>query len=94
LFAALSLLYSTTDAGHETRQKQALPLAREALERSGGRDWLSLAAAAAALTRTKQSELARPWLEKCESLPPDQQRGETTAWRQALDANEPWSFDW
>jgi hypothetical protein len=94
LFATLSLLYSTTDAGTETRQKQALPLAREALERSGGREWLSMAAAAAALARAKEPELARHWLVKCESLPEDQQRGETKTWRKALEANEPWSFDW
>jgi len=94
VFAALALLYSTTDAGTETRQKQTLPLAREALERSGGRDWLSRAAAAAALARSQEPELARQWLAECESLPQDQQRAETKAWRRALEANAPWNFAW
>jgi hypothetical protein len=53
-----------------------------------------MAAAAAALARAKEPELARHWLVKCESLPEDQQRGETKTWRKALEANEPWSFDW
>ena len=94
LFATLSLLYSTTDAGTETRQKQAVPLAREALERSGGRDWLPLAAAAAALARSKEPSLARDWLAQCESHPDHQGRADSQAWRRALEANEPWSFDW
>jgi hypothetical protein len=94
LFAALSLLYSTTDAGIQTRKNLALPLAREALERTGGRDWPSRAAAAAALAHAKEPGRAQEWLTFCENLPENERRSETMSWRRALQDNQPWSFRW
>ncbi len=94
LFAALSLLYSTTDAGIQTRKNLALPLAREALERTGGREWPSRAAAAAALAHAKETGRAQEWLTFCENLPENERRSETMSWRRALQDNQPWSFRW
>jgi len=33
-------------------------------------------------------------LAQCESHPDHQGRADTQAWRRALEANEPWNFDW
>lgn len=89
LFAALSLLYATTDAGIQIRKNLALPLAREALERTGSWECPSLAAAAAALAQAKEPGRAHEWLALCDNLPENERGVETRGWRRALQNNQP-----